>query len=215
MLKLLLNGGGLPKAEAAPLCHCSASTHLPAARGTAGRMPARGTAATVGSSAATASPRTAAIAAAARITASARSAAVAAGATASSVRPRGGSTTISRRRIRRIAAVARSRIGWRTARRRRRVTWCWTIRRRGTSAIRSSVAIAIVSIRPLVHDGLVHIQRRPTASAAGWRTVTAVRRSCRGSIGTSEALPAGCLASVGVRGLAPSRSVIAKSRLSV
>ena len=183
-------------------------------------MPARGAAASAGSSSGTArgtaaSAGSSATTAARITTASARSAAVAAPATASSVRPRRGSATISRRRIRRIAAVARSRIGWRTARRRRRITWCWTIRRRGTSAIRPSVAIAIVAIRAFVHDGLVHIQRRPTAGAAGWRTVTAVRRSRRGSIGTRKTLPAGCLASVGVRGLAPGRSVIARFRLSV
>lgn len=184
-------------------------------------MPAGRTAASVGSSAATAARGTAAsagssAATAARITAaSARSAAVAAAATASSVRPRRGSTTISRRRVRRITAIVWSRIGWRAARRRRRITWCWTIRRRGTSAIRPGVAIAIVAIRAFVHDWLVHIQRRPTTGAAGWRTVTAVRRSRCGSIGPREALPAGCLASVGVRGLAPGRSVIARFRLSV
>jgi len=167
---------------------------------------------------ATASPGAAAVTAttAARITAaSARSAAVTATATASSVRPRRGSTTISRRRVRRITAIVWSRIGWRAARRRRRITWCWTIRRRGTSAIRPGVAIAIVAIRAFVHDWLVHIQRRPTTGAGGWRTVTAVRRSRCRSIGPREALPAGCLASVGVRGLAPGRSVIARFRLSV
>jgi hypothetical protein len=184
-------------------------------------MPAGRTAASVGSSAAATARGTAAsagssAATAARITAaSARSAAVAAAATASSVRPRRGSATISRRRVRRITAIVRSRIGWRTARRRRRIIWCWTICWRGVPAIRASIAIAIVAIRPLVHDWLVHIQGWPVTSAAGWRTVTAVRRSCRGSIGPREALPAGCLASVGVRGLAPGGSVIAKFRLSV
>jgi hypothetical protein len=179
-------------------------------------MPAGRTAA-VRSSAATASPGTAArTAATARITAaSARSAAVAAGTTASSVRPRRGSATISRRRIRRITAIVRSRIGWRAARRRRRITWCWTIRGRGAPAIRPGGGIAIVARRAFIHDWLVHIQRWPTTGAAGWRTVTPVRRSWRGSIRTREALPAGCLASIGVRGLAPGRSVIAKLRLSV
>jgi hypothetical protein len=154
--------------------------------------------------------------AAARITAaSTRSAAVAAATTASSVRPRRGSATISRRRIRRITAIVRSRIGWRAARRRRRITWCRTIRGRGASAIRPDGGIAIVARRALVHDWLVHIQRRPTTGAAGWRTITPVRRGCRGSIRTRETLPAGCLASIGVGGFAPGRSVVAKLRLSV
>lgn len=183
---------------------------MPARRATA----ARSSSATASAGATTVAPTT--TRAAGRITAtSARSAAVAAATTASAVRPRRGSATISRRRVRRITAIVRSRIGWRAARRRRRIIWCWTIRGRGASAIGPGVAIAIVAIRAFVHDWLVHIQRRPATGAAGWRTVTAVRRSRRRPIGPREALPAGCLASIGVRSFAPGRSVVAKFRLRV
>lgn len=123
-----------------------------------------------------------------------------------------GSASITWRGIRGIAAIARSGVTW------SRVTRGGIIRSRticGRSAppIRSGGAIAVISVGPLVHDWLVHVQCGP--GAAGWRTVTAVRRSRCGSIGPREALPAGCLTRVGVRGLAPGRSAIAKFRLSV
>jgi hypothetical protein len=123
-----------------------------------------------------------------------------------------GSASITWRGIRGIAAIARSGVTWSRITR-GGIIGSRAICGRSVPPIRSGGAIAVISVGPLVHDWLVHVQCGP--GAAGWRTVTAVRRSRRGSIGPREALPAGCLTSVGVRGLAPGRSVIAKFRLSV
>ena len=131
-------------------------------------------------------------------------------------------TAINLRGIRRRAAIVRRRNGvaWSRIARSRigRVTVArgWRIRSRAicrssTATIGSGITIAIISIRPLVHDWFVHIQRGP----AGWRSGSAIRASTRASRPRRKTLPAGRLTRVTVRGLARHRSVVANFRLRV